>query len=278
MSGVELLQSQFQQTSQEKSRYAAWAKEEILQRLAVGGRIHILENSVCDLEAEKDNMNNSCMNAAPFIAQELLRAAIASNDQELAELNYLVFKQYSSALRPDGSQAHDSIRDCYVVNYTIWAATFLHECVYLAHTIGINLWEDRFSSKHGSPRQNIEYAIKIIHDPNIVNEYTQDFGFPDCVQSQKFVESVSNYPKSAFAYYLEAFAPEKLDDIYLKARDALWSCAGASGVNYGVDLVAKRPQLQIYFMKNKQGILNQRAQLMENLKLENREQFLKEKV
>lgn len=77
---------------------------------------------------------------------------------------------------------------------------------------------------------------------------------------------------------MEAFAPEKLDDIYLKARDALWSCAGASGVNYGVDLVAKRPQLQIYFMKNKQGILNQRAQLMENLKLENREQFLKEKV
>ena len=77
---------------------------------------------------------------------------------------------------------------------------------------------------------------------------------------------------------METFAPEKLNDIYLEARDDLWSCACASGVNYEVDLVAKRPQLQIYFMKNKQGILNQRAQLMENLKLENREQFLKEKV
>ena len=44
MSGVELLKSQFKRALQEKSRYAASAKERILQRLPAGGRIYILEN------------------------------------------------------------------------------------------------------------------------------------------------------------------------------------------------------------------------------------------
>ena len=76
-----------------------------------------------------------------------------------------------------------------------------------------------------------------------MNKYAQDFAFPDCVESQgKILQKVSNYPKSAFAYYLSTFATEKLDDIYLEARDDLWSYTGASGVNHEVDLVAKSPQ------------------------------------
>ena len=40
-------------------------------------------------------------NAAPFVAQ-VIAAAIMGGDRELAELSYLVFKQYLSAIREDG--------------------------------------------------------------------------------------------------------------------------------------------------------------------------------
>ena len=278
MAGVELLQSQFDWNLEQKSQYAYWAKNRILQRLPVGGRIDILKNGVCELNVRKNNMNDACMNAAPFVAQGLLRAAIAGNDQELAELSYLVFKQYSSALRPDGSQAHDSIRDCYAADYTIWAAEFLHDYVYLASTVGVDLWEDRFSPKHGSPKENIEYALQVVHNPNVVNEYAKDFGYPDCEERQgQIVQKVADYPKSAFAYYLDTFKPEILDDIYLEIRENLWSYTGASGINYEVDLVSKRPKLQEHFMKNEEGILNRRTQLLEKAKLEKRKKLLKDK-
>jgi len=267
MAGAELLQSQLNWTFEEKSRYAAWAKDRILQRLPVGGRMDILENSICDLNVQKDKMNDSCMNAAPFVAQGLLRAAIAGDDQELAELSYLVFKQYSSALRPDGSQAHDSLRDCYAADYTIWASEFLHDYIYLASTAGVDLWDDRFSHKHGSPKENIEYALRVVSDPNVVNEYAQDFGYLDCEESQgQIVQKVSNYPRSAFAYYLKTFKPENLDDIYLENRSDLWSYTGASGINYEVDLLHKNPKIQSYFIKNEEGILNRRA--LSNIQIE----------
>ncbi len=81
MAGAELLQSQFNWHFEEKNQYAAWAKDRILQRLPVGGRSDILTlNSICDFNVKKDNMNDACMNAAPFVAQGLLRAAIAGND------------------------------------------------------------------------------------------------------------------------------------------------------------------------------------------------------
>jgi hypothetical protein len=278
MAGAELLQSQFNWTFEEKNQYAAWAKDRILQRLPVGGRIDILKKSICDLNVEKDNMNDACMNAAPFVAQGLLRAAIAGNDQELAELSYLVFKQYSSALRPDGSQAYDSIRDCYAADYTVWASEFLHDYIYLASTAGVDLWGDRFSKKHGSPKENIEYALRVVSDPNIVNEYAQDFGYPDCEENQgQIVQKMFTYPKSAFAYYFERFRPERLDDIYLEIRDNLYSYTSASGVNYEVDLVSKRPQLKEHFIKNEEGIMNQRTQLLEKAKLEKRKMLLKDK-
>jgi hypothetical protein len=278
MAGAELLQSQFNWTFEEKNQYAAWVKDRILQRLPVGGRIDILKKSICDLNVEKDNMNDACMNAAPFVAQGLLRAAIAGNDQELAELSYLVFKQYSSALRPDGSQAYDSIRDCYAADYTVWASEFLHDYIYLASTAGVDLWGDRFSKKHGSPKENIEYALRVVSDPNIVNEYAQDFGYPDCEENQgQIVQKMFTYPKSAFAYYFERFRPERLDDIYLEIRDNLYSYTSASGVNYEVDLVSKRPQLKEHFIKNEEGIINQRTQLLEKAKLEKRKMLLKDK-
>ena len=278
MAGAELLQSQFNWTFEEKNQYAAWVKDRILQRLPVGGRIDILKKSICDLNVEKDNMNDACMNAAPFVAQGLLRAAIAGNDQELAELSYLVFKQYSSALRLDGSQAYDSIRDCYAADYTVWASEFLHDYIYLASTAGVDLWEDRFSKKHGSPKESIEYALRVVSDPNIVNEYAQDFGYPDCEENQgQIVQKMFTYPKSAFAYYFERFRPERLDDIYLEIRDNLYSYTSASGVNYEVDLVSKRPQLKEHFIKNEEGIMNQRTQLLEKAKLEKRKMLLKDK-
>jgi hypothetical protein len=278
MAGAELLQSQFNWNFEEKNQYAAWAKDRILQRLPVGGRSDILKNSICDFNVKKDNMNDACMNAAPFVAQGLLRAAIAGNDQELAELSYLVFKQYSSALRLDGSQAYDSIRDCYAADYTVWASEFLHDYIYLASTAGVDLWEDRFSKKHGSPKENIEYALRVVSDPNIVNEYAQDFGYPDCEENQgQIVQKVSNYPKSAFAYYLKTFKPEKLEDIYLENRNDLWSYTGASGINYEIDLVAKHPTLQDYFIKNEEDILNQRALFYEKAKLERRKKVMQEK-
>ena len=279
MAGTELLQSKFNWSFEAKNQYAEWAKNRILQMLPVNGRTDILENSICDLNVNKmDKMNNACMNAAPFVAQGLLRAAIAGNDQELAELSYLVFKQYSSALRTDGSQAHDSIRDCYAADYTIWASEFLHDYIYLASTAGVDLWEDRFSKKHGSPKENIEYALRVVSDPNIVNEYAQDFGFPDCEENQgQIVQKVSNYSKSAFAYYLKTFKPEKLENIYLENRNDLWSYTGASGINYEVDLINKNPEIQSYFVENEEDILNRRAQLNEKVKLESRRKLMQEK-
>ena len=76
---------------------------------------------------------------------------------------------------------------------------------------------------------------------------------------------------------LETFKPEILDDIYLEIREHLWSYTGASGINYEVDLVSKRPHLQEQFMKNEEGILNRRTQLLEKAKLEKRKKLLKDK-
>jgi peptidoglycan hydrolase-like protein with peptidoglycan-binding domain len=245
MAGVELLKSQFQWSSEQQNKYAQWSRNRVLQMLPVSGRTYILRDSICDLNVNKDNMNNACMNAAPYIAQGLLRAAIAGNDTELAELSYLVFKQYSSAIRPDGSQAYDSIRDCYAADYTVWAAEFLHDYVYLASTAGVNLWEDQFSSMHGSPRENVEYALEVRRNPDVVNDYAQDFGFTDCQENDgQIVQRVVNKPAASFAYYLYTFTPEKINEIYLEARSNLFSYTGASGVNYEVDLINTNSELK----------------------------------
>ena len=83
------------------------------------------------------------------------------------------------------------------------------------------------------------------------NEYEKDYGYPDCEKSQgQNVQKVSNYPKSALAYYLKTLKPEKLEDIYLENRSDLWSYTGASGINYEVDLLYKNPKIQSYFIKN----------------------------
>ena len=138
--------------------------------------------------------------------------------------------------------------------------------------------EIAFQKKHGSPKENIEYALRVVSDPNIVNEYAQDFGYPDCEENQgQIVQKMFTYPKSAFAYYFERFRPERLDDIYLEIRDNLYSYTSASGVNYEVDLVSKRPQLKEHFIKNEEGIMNQRTQLLEKAKLEKRKMLLKDK-
>ena len=195
-------------------------------------------------------MNDACMNAAPFVAQGLLRAAIMGGDRELAELSYLVFKQYSSAIREDGSQSYDAIRHCYAADYTIWASEFLHDYVYLAAQAGVNLWEDKFSEKNGTPRKNVEYALNVRANPNLVNKYAKDFGFPDCkTENGQIVQKVANYPWSAFAFYLHSFDKTNFDNILLEDRSDLWSYTGASGVNYEIDLLAKKPELIDYFIE-----------------------------
>ena len=124
MTGVELLHSTFDWSPDDYAAYSDWAKERLLQRLPVGGRGSSLAGQKCNLNPSMNNMNDACMNAAPFVAQGLLRAAIMGGDRELAELSYLVFKQYASAIREDGSQSYDAIRHCYAADYTIWASEF----------------------------------------------------------------------------------------------------------------------------------------------------------
>ena len=261
MTGVELLHSTFGWSPDDYAAYSDWAKERLLQRLPVGGRGSSLAGQKCNLNPSMNNMNDACMNAAPFVAQGLLRAAIMGGDRELAELSYLVFKQYSSAIRDDGSQSHDAIRHCYAADYTIWASEFLHDYVYLAAQAGVNLWEDKFSEKNGTPRKNVEYALNVRMNPNLVNKYAKDFGFPDCeTENGQIVQKVLNYPWSAFAFYLHSFDRPNFDNIFLEDRADLWSYTGASGVNYEVDLIAKNPELVDYFTTNEALILAEREQ------------------
>ena len=261
MTGVELLHSTFGWSPDDYAAYSDWAKERLLQRLPVGGRGSSLAGQKCNLNPSMNNMNDACMNAAPFVAQGLLRAAIMGGDRELAELSYLVFKQYSSAIRDDGSQSHDAIRHCYAADYTIWASVFLHDYVYLAAQAGVNLWEDKFSEENGTPRKNVEYALNVRANPNLVNKYAKDFGFPDCeTENGQIVQKVLNYPWSAFAFYLHSFDRPNFDNIFLEDRTDLWSYTGASGVNYEVDLIAKNPELVDYFTTNEALILAEREQ------------------
>ena len=261
MTGVELLHSTFGWSPDDYAAYSDWAKERLLQRLPVGGRGSSLAGQKCNLNPSMNNMNDACMNAAPFVAQGLLRAAIMGGDRELAELSYLVFKQYSSAIRDDGSQSHDAIRHCYAADYTIWASEFLHDYVYLAAQAGVNLWEDKFSEKNGTPRKNVEYALNVRMNPNLVNKYAKDFGFPDCeTENGQIVQKVLNYPWSAFAFYLHSFDRPNFDNIFLEDRTDLSSYTGASGVNYEVDLIAKNPELVDYFTTNEALILAEREQ------------------
>ena len=261
MTGVELLHSTFGWSPDDYAAYSDWAKERLIQRLPVGGRGSSLDGQKCNLNPSMNNMNDACMNAAPFVAQGLLRAAIMGGDRELAELSYLVFKQYLSAIREDGSQSYDAIRHCYAADYTIWASEFLHDYVYLAAQAGVNLWEDKFSEKNGTPRKNVEYALNVRANPNLVNKYAKDFGFPDCkTENGQIVQKVANYPWSAFAFYLHSFDKTNFDNILLEDRSDLWSYTGASGVNYEVDLLAKKPELIDYFISNEVRIFAEREQ------------------
>ena len=261
MTGVELLHSTFGWSPDDYAAYSDWAKERLIQRLPVGGRGSSLDGQKCNLNPSMNNMNDACMNAAPFVAQGLLRAAIMGGDRELAELSYLVFKQYASAIREDGSQSYDAIRHCYAADYTIWASEFLHDYVYLAAQAGVNLWEDKFSEKNGTPRKNVEYALNVRANPNLVNKYAKDFGFPDCdTENGQIVQKVLNYPWSAFAFYLHSFDRPNFDNIFLEDRTDLSSYTGASGVNYEVDLIAKNPELVDYFTTNEALILAEREQ------------------
>jgi hypothetical protein len=261
MTGVELLHSSFGWSQDDYAAYSDWAKERLIQRLPVGGRSSSLDGQKCNLNPSMNNMNDACMNAAPFLAQGLLRAAIMGGDRELAELSYLVFKQYSSAIRKDGSQSYDAIRHCYAANYTIWASEFLHDYVYLAAQAGMNLWEDQFSEKNGTPRKNVEYALKVRANPNLVNKYAKDFGFSDCkTENGQIVQKVANYPWSAFSFYLHSFDKTNFDNIFLEDRSDLWSYTGASGVNYEIDLLAKKTELIDYFTTNEARIFAEREQ------------------
>ena len=275
MAGVELLHSTFDWSKAEYAEYAAWARDRIMQRLPVGGRSDILKGGICDLDPTIDQMNDACMNAAPYVAQGLLRAAIMGNDHELAELSYLVFKQYTSSIRPDGSQAHDSIRDCYAADYTIWASEFLHDYVYLAAQAGVDLWTHRFSDERGTPADNLRYALQVRENPNLVNKYALDIGFPDCEeQDGEIVQRTEEYPWSAFAFYLYQFEPKLFDNILLEDRSDIWSYTGASGVNYEVDFLIKNPEIVEYFWANEGRILDERAEAEQKLREAKREEKL----
>ena len=267
MTGVELLHSTFNWSAADYSAYAAWARDRILQRLPVSGRAGVLKGGICDLNPTIDEMNDACMNAAPYVAQGLLRAAIMGGDRELAELSYLVFKQYTSSIRPDGSQAHDSIRDCYAADYTILASEFLHDYVYLASQAGVDSWMDRFSDERGTPADNLRYALQVRENPNLVNKYALDIGFPDCEeQDGEIVQKMQEYPWSAFAYYLHQFEPKLFDNILLEDRLDIWSYTGASGVNYEVDFLIKNPEIVEYFWANEGRILDERAEAEQKIR------------
>lgn len=274
--GVELLNNKMNWSDQDKKRYSEWLKNRALQVLPVSGRNQGLGEGICDLNVNPNKMNDSCQNAAPFAAHLLLRAAITAQDQVLAELSYLVFKQYSSGLRNDGSQAADSIRDCYAAGYTIWAAQFLHDYVYLASRAGVDLWDDRFSETNGSPKENIEYALQIRENPSLVNKYAEDFGYPDCVVSKSgIVQKGRPTAEASFAYYYSTFAPEKLDGMFLdKQRQNLQSYSSGSGVNYEIDIMLNDTDLGEYFVLNKAKILEERERISEIKKLEQKQNLL----
>lgn len=273
--GVELLNNKMNWSDQDKKRYSAWLKDRALQALPVSGKNQGLGAGTCDLNVKPNKMNNSCQNVAPFTAHLLLRAAIIAQDQELAELSYLVFKQYSSGLRNDGSQAADSIRDCYAAGYTIWAAEFLHDYVYLASRAGVDLWNDRFSETNGSPRDNIEYALNVRKNPNIVNKYAKDFGFPDCeLNNGEIQQKGRSTDEASFAYYYKSFAPKLLDGIYLEKRQSLQTYASGSGVNYEIDIILNDSSLMDYFKTNEKNILEERDKMNDLRKLEARQKLL----
>ena len=274
--GVELLNNRMNWSDEDQERYAAWLTDRAIQALPVSGRSHRLGDGICNLNVKPHKMNNACQNAAPFTAHLLLRAAITAKDQKLAELSYLVFKQYTSGLRKDGSQAADSIRDCYAAGYTIWASQFLHDYVYLASKAGVDLWDDRFSNKNGSPKENIEYALQVREDPSLVNKYAKNFGYPDCdVSKGEIVQKGRAAAEASFAYYYSTFAPEKLDGIFLeKQRQNLQSYSSGSGVNYEIDIMLTDANLGEYFVRNEAKILEERERINELKKLEKKQKLL----
>lgn len=276
--GVELMQDRMDWSSTQRQQYASWLKHKALQALPVEGRsvkTERLGSLTCNLSPTPENMNNACQNSAPYTAHLLLRAAIANEDEELAELSYLVFKQYTSGLRKDGSQAADSIRQCYAAGYTIWAAMFLQDYVYLASKAGVDLWDDRFSDLHGSPKDNVEYAIKVQENFNFVNEYAQDLGFPDCqiINGELQQQNTRVVSNANFAFYYKIFMPELFDGIYLEDRN-LFSYSDGSGVNYEVDILLNEPDIIEYFRQNEENILGDRVKAKQKSSLERREKQL----
>ena len=258
LAGTELYTGLLDWDQEMQRAYAAWARDRVLQAMPVSGRVGKLSSKACNWDIRDwDDMDDACMNAAPYMAQSLLRAAIAGNDQELAELSYLVFKQYSSAIRPDGSPAHDSARECVAADYVLEASEYLHDYIYLASRAGVDLWDDSFSERHGSPKKHVEFGIALMQDPTLVNKYLLDPTYPDCeYEDGQMVQQMKRaYPWSAYAYYLYEFDMYNFENIYWEIRDHIESYTAQSGVNYEVDLLLQKPELIDYFIKNEERIM-----------------------
>lgn len=243
---VELAGKSFGWSDQQWENYANWMRNRVYEMLPIAvepGRG--LNSKTCPRDKiTRDTMRPECMNQAILTAQAMLRAAIVSKDPELAQLSWIVFHRYMTAMSSDGHPAYDGIRDCHAADYSIWAAMFLANHLSLLDQITEIPW-DLSAASGGTVKETIEYAIKLTKDPLLANKYAKDFGFPDCKDSSgNRKQMVEESPLNAFAVYFAAFDAE---NFYETMRRSYYSGTSAyyrsGGSNYEAALIMRHPEL-----------------------------------
>ena len=243
---VELSGKSFGWSDQQWRDYSNWMKNRVYEMLPIAvepGRG--LNSKTCPRDKiTRDTMRPECMNQAILTAQAMLRAAIVSKDPELAQLSWIVFHRYMTAMSSDGHPAYDGIRDCHAADYSIWAAMFLANHLFLLDQITEIPW-DLSAASGGTVKETIEYAIKLTKDPLLANKYAMDFGFPDCKDSSgKRKQMVEESPLNAFAVYFAAFDTENFFETmrrsYYSGTSAYYRSGGS---NHEVALIIQRPEL-----------------------------------
>ena len=243
---VELAGKSFGWSDQQWGDYSNWMKNRVYEMLPIAiepGRGLNSNNCPRD-KITRDKMRPECMNQAILTAQAMLRAAIVGKDPELAQLSWIVFHRYMTAMSPDGHPAYDGIRDCRAADYSIWAAMFLANYLSLLDEITEIPW-DYSAASGGTVKAAIEYALQLTKDPLLANKYAKDFGFPDCKDSSgQRKQMVEASPLNTFAVYFAAFDAE---NFYENIRQSYYFGTSAyyrsGGSNHEVPLIMRHPEL-----------------------------------
>ena len=217
MAGVEVLWDALDWSPEMRQAYFDWVRRRVDEITPIE-LFNPAGDGYCARPLDHKFMSDECMNAAALAAQVTLRAGILLQSPDLVRRGYLTFHRYLSTVRPDGSPAFDSLRSCFAADYVAWAAMFSNDFLFHWQRISKLDW-DLSVNGGGTIKAMMEYALSVVEEPDLVNEYAVDIGYAECLdENGNLKQNESNDPLQFFAVYLAEFNPAALNDLRGEVR------------------------------------------------------------